>query len=110
MLGERFQGIHGCLSHVRSCSFSSALVHLSSFARLVAAVRLSARSPSRLSRRRGGAAAGGCLLVRARWGCGAGVSSISFLFRPVFASRLFATRSGEAVMSGVPSCLLGCRC
>lgn len=108
MLGRLFQGIHGCLPRVRfrpilcvsvrSCSSRPAL-------RLVASDRLSVRFSSRVSRRWGGAAVGGCLLARSIAAMGRAMSLIS----PRLASRLFATGSGEAAMSGVSPCLLGCR-
>lgn len=97
-----FQGVSAaCLVFVLVpfCAFPSALVrpHL-------AAGRMSARFSSRVSRRCGCAAAVGCLLAHARGGCGVG-DVVSISSRSAY--RLFATGSGEAVMSGVPSCLLG---
>ena len=66
-------------------------------------MRLSTRFSSRVSRRGGGAAAGGCLLARAR---GAAVRAMLFISsRP--ASRPFAAWSVEAGASSIPSCLLG---
>ena len=112
MSGGRFQGAHGCLLGVRyrpiSCvsvrSCSSRSVPLPA-CRLVVASWLSARFSSRLSRRGGGAAAGGCLLVRfiATMGRAMLPHFVPFLF--LACSLRGAGRLG--VWSSVSSCLLG---
>lgn len=92
---------------VSSCAFLSALVHL-----IRASPRLLVSCCGEVVGPfprpvclvgGGGAAAGDCLLVRFIAAIGRTMSFISSRS----ASRLFAARSVEAVMSGVPSCLLG---
>lgn len=53
---------------------------------------------------------GGGRLVACPWSLWLAVRAMSYLSRPVPASRPFATGSGEAVMSGVSPCLLRYRC
>lgn len=90
---------------VLSCAFLSALVHLVPLSRLVERCGCRPVPLSRVSRRGGGAAAGGCLLVRS-------IAAMGRAMLPHFVPFLFLACSlrgagRRGVGSSVSSCLLG---